>query len=449
MSKKLTTQEFIERAIAVHGNKYDYSKVVYVDNKTKVCIVCPVHGDFWQTPSSHLTGKGCKMCGYDIAVKKNTLTKEMFIERSIETHGNKYDYSKVIYTNILTKVCIICPEHGDFFQRPNDHINGKGCPICGNERKRIARTNTTKDFVQRASEIHDNKYNYSKSVYVNNRTPLCIICPNHGEFWQSPSSHLMGRGCPICSDTRLNTGIFIERAKKIHDDKYEYPRAIYIGSNEKVIVTCKEHGDFIIRASAHLEGEGCSQCAKKHLWDNRNEERFTKDTFLLRAYKKWGNLYDYSLVSDDINSHSNVDIICKTHGIFQKSVTNHLVLEQGCPCCALSKGEERTAKFLSNNHILFVRQYKISNNNLFCTNKDLFCDFFIPSLNAIIEYNGIQHYESVDYFGGQEAFERQQERDMALRQYCKEHKIKLIEIPYTEYDNIEALLKKELKIKVK
>ena len=118
MSKKFTREEFIRRAKEVHGDKYDYSKLEYVDTKTKVCIICPEHGVFWKFPYDHLGGGGCPKC--------SAYGKEEFIQKAREVHGDKYDYSKVNYVNSYTKVCIICPEHGEFWQKPNSHINGSG-----------------------------------------------------------------------------------------------------------------------------------------------------------------------------------------------------------------------------------------------------------------------------------------------------------------------------------
>ena len=114
MSKKKTKEEFIKEATEKHGDKYDYSNVNYVNNRTKVCIICQEHGEFWQTPSKHLIGRGCHKCKGDKNREMETLTTEIFIKKSREKHGDKYDYSKVDYVNGRTKVCIICPEHGEF-----------------------------------------------------------------------------------------------------------------------------------------------------------------------------------------------------------------------------------------------------------------------------------------------------------------------------------------------
>ena len=142
--------EFIEKAKKVHGEKYDYSKVEYVNSKTKVCIICPEHGEFWQTPSEHLNGCGCKKCASDKLQKKFQLSKQQFVSKSLKVHGDKYDYSKAEYVNNRTKVCIICPEHGEFWQTPNSHLNGNGCPLCGNEERAKVKKSNTDDFIIKA-----------------------------------------------------------------------------------------------------------------------------------------------------------------------------------------------------------------------------------------------------------------------------------------------------------
>ena len=120
---------------------------------------------------------------------------------------------------------------------------------------------------------------------------------------------------------------------------------------------------------------------------------------------------------------------------------------QGCPRCRNSKGEEKIELFLSSQNIDYIPEYKVLNEDLFCSNKKMFIDFYLPDFKVAIEYNGIQHYTAREHFGGGLQLKQQKERDIALKQYCKEHKIRLIEIPYTEFDNIEEILSKELNIK--
>lgn len=198
MSKKLTKEEFIEKAQKVHGGKFDYSKVKYTDNATKVCIICPVHGEFYQTPRGHLNGKGCCKCGIKKRSESRLSNTEEFVRKANAIHGNKYDYSKVKYKRGHENVCIICPEHGEFLQTPHNHLSGSSCPECGINNAAKLRTKSIVDFISKANVVHENKYDYSKAEYINNHTKICIICPIHGEFWQMPPSHLNGHGCPKC-----------------------------------------------------------------------------------------------------------------------------------------------------------------------------------------------------------------------------------------------------------
>ena len=203
--EKTKNEIFIEKAKKVHGDKYDYSKVEYVNAKTKVCIICPEHGEFWQTPNTHLSGKGCIHCGNASSAKKRKTNIEEFIKKSNIVHNNKYIYTAINYINNKTKIRIICPEHGEFWQRPDHHLMGCGCPKCMITRIRNILTSNNEEFIEKANKIHKNKYDYSKSNYVNNRTKICIVCPEHGEFWQSPDKHLMMEGCPKCSHKTSKT----------------------------------------------------------------------------------------------------------------------------------------------------------------------------------------------------------------------------------------------------
>ena len=229
-NKTLTSEEFIEKAKQIHGEKYDYSKVEYVNANTKVCVICPIHGEFWIAPHNHLRERGCPICRtrkyinnvYEPKnkklIKKHTL--KSFIEKAKQIHGEKYDYSKVEYVDNKTKVCIICPIHGEFWIRPDNFLNGQGCKKCSDlirfENKKVYQ----EDWIKAADELHHHKYDYSKINYINANTKVCIICPEHGEFWQKPASHMQGRGCPICNESVLEREIitFLEN----ENIKYEY-----------------------------------------------------------------------------------------------------------------------------------------------------------------------------------------------------------------------------------
>ncbi len=160
--KRKTNTKFIEECKQIHGDKYDYSKVNYVNARTKVCIICPVHGEFWQLPSLHIGQKcGCPLCNGTF--KK---TKTMFVEEARKVHGDKYDYSKVNYVNNSIKVCIICPEHGEFWQTASGHLRGRGCPKCGLKSIAEKKLLTTEEFIKRSKKIHSDEYDYSKVHYI-------------------------------------------------------------------------------------------------------------------------------------------------------------------------------------------------------------------------------------------------------------------------------------------
>lgn len=191
--KPLTKEQFIEKANLIHNFKYDYTKVIYKDYATKVCIICPEHGEFWQTPGNHLKGVGCPECGKIKSGAKHRTSQENFINKAKKIHGDRYDYTKVKYNGSHSKVCIICPEHGEFWQTPAVHLAGYGCAKCSNAYKP-----TTEEWVAKAKVVHEEAYDYSKVEYKTAKDRVCIICPKHGEFWQLPTNHMAGQGCPKC-----------------------------------------------------------------------------------------------------------------------------------------------------------------------------------------------------------------------------------------------------------
>lgn len=203
--KKLTTEEFIEKAIRIHGNKYDYSKVDYQKTDIKVCIICPIHGEFWQIPSNHIHKthpKGCPKCGSESRIIKNTfINQETFISK-LKKHHPEYDYSITKYFNIDSNFEYICPKHGKQIGHTGSaYYHGTGCPLCARDQQAKRQTLTSQEFIERSNIIHNYKYDYSKVNYVNYSTPVIIICPIHGEFNQVPDYHLHGNGCPKCKES--------------------------------------------------------------------------------------------------------------------------------------------------------------------------------------------------------------------------------------------------------
>lgn len=195
-----SSNNFLLKAIEIHGELYDYSLVKYTISHSKVNIVCKEHGIFSQKPYKHLSGQGCPKCSYVLRGKTKSSNVHNFITKAKEKHGDKYDYSLVDYTNNSTKVKIICKEHGIFIQTPHSHLRGNGCQKCGYLSNSNKFKYSTQEFINKSKEVHGEQYEYSEIVYVNSVTKVNIICKKHGVFQQRPSAHLKGHGCKICNN---------------------------------------------------------------------------------------------------------------------------------------------------------------------------------------------------------------------------------------------------------
>ena len=336
MSWQSNTKNFIEKAKKVHGDKYDYSLVCYQKSSKKVKIICSKHGEFEQSPNAHLSNKGCSKCR-----GSNT---DKFVEKAKKIHGDKYDYSLVDYKHNRIKIKIICNIHGAFYQEPNCHLNGCGCQKCG-------KCSTTNEFIKNSKEKHGNKYDYSLVDYKDSITPVKIICKKHGIFKQKPVIHL-NCNCPKCSKEKSKSSNkeFINKAKKVHGDKYDYSLVDYNGARDKV------------------------------------------------------------------------KIICPIHGMFEQTPDNHK-RGKGCPICKESYGEKKIRMFLKNNKINYTRQHNFENCKY---ERLLHFDFYLIDLNICIEYDGEQHINEKHYFNTKNNFEKSQIRDKIKTDYCLSNNIELI-----------------------
>ncbi len=296
----------------------------------------------------------------------------------------------------------------------------------------MAKRLTTEEFIQKARKVHEDLYDYSLVDYKNNRTKVEIICKEHGIFEQIPYNHLGLSDCPKCSDKTLTTEEFIKKARKVHGDLYGYSLVDYKDFHTNVKIICKRHGTFEQLPSNHLYKKGCLICGF-----NRRvlKRKSTTEEFIQKAKKVHEDLYDYSLV-DYKNKYTKVKIICKKHGIFEQTPGHHLS-GKGCPTCKTSKGELKIRKYFEKNDIKYETQKTFED----CLDKrKLRFDFYLPDNNILVEYDGMQHFNPVIYWGGQNAYIKRQKRDNIKAEYAKENGIKLLRIPYTEYDRIGEIL---------
>lgn len=264
MSKHVETADFIKRARDVHGDRYSYEKVTYVAAITKVIIICREHGEFKQTPANHCSGRGCHYCGGN-----KPLTLNKFVERASKIHSNRYDYSQVKFKNVESIVVIVCPDHGSFSQRIMSHLKGYGCDRCGRINVAKKLRHSKQRFLEDAKKAHGNRYDYSQIKYINALTKITILCSAHGAFKQKPASHIRNVGCPKCGDESTaikrtrTTDDFVQEAKEVHGDLYDYSNVHYKSSHEKVKIGCVVHGFFWQSPVNHVKGNqsGCPGCA--------------------------------------------------------------------------------------------------------------------------------------------------------------------------------------------
>lgn len=307
-------------------------------------------------------------------VMPKLFTQEDFLLKAKLIHGDRYDYSMAFYDGVDKDVIIICRKHGKFYQTPYRHINRKhGCRKCSEEKSSINLSFTTEQFLERAKKIHGNKYDYSLVRYINSHKKIKIICNKHGIFEQSPYHHLNSHGCEKCGfiksgiNQRLGVAGFKKCAIEVHGYKYIYDKVKYVDNKTSVEIICPKHGSFYQRPDSHLNGRGCSLCNVK------------------------------------------------------------------------SKGEEKIKLFLNSFNIKSINNYYISDRVF---GSHLF-DFYIQSKNVLIEYNGIQHYKPVKFFGGELALKKRQLKDKDKSFIAEKLGIKLIVIPYWE-KNIEQIIRDHL-----
>ena len=403
MSDYLKTEDFNRKAKLIGDNKdlYGYSNVEYINAKTKVKIFCNFHKEYFeQTPNHHLSKRGCYKCGRITSANKQRGNAEDFIENAILKHGDKFDYSLVVYVVSNSKVKITCKIHNKVFeQTPNNHLWGYDCCTeCVNEKMSLHFRDTTETFIEKAKIIHGDLYGYSKVIYGNNAHDVVnIFCNFHKEYFeQTPNNHLNGQGCPSCGrinssiKQRSNTEEFIENAILIHGYLYDYSKSIYgNNNNENIIIICiKCNIEFEQTPTNHLSGKGCSECGRI---SSSIKQRSNTEEFIEKAILIHGNKYGYKFV-DYVNNSTNVKIECHIHGhgIFEQTPANHLK-RTGCPLC-INKTEGIVYEKIKQLYPSIITQFKQE----WCKNiRCLPFDFCIPEYKIIIELDGPQHFKQI------------------------------------------------------
>jgi len=409
--RKLEINNVLKKFKEIHNITYDYSKFIYYGYKEKSIIICNIHGEFLQSPAKHLAGQGCKICNsrYSIEEIKSKL---------YEIHQNKYEF---IFNDLIvdtsSKIKIKC-SHGIKEMKIRYLLQGQGCIYCKGKKWKES------DLRIKLSKIHsDLIYNdgFMIGKYLN------VICKEHGNFNIKKDRHLSGQGCPKCSKRKkYDNNFFIDSITKNFKELYSYDNCFFKSFSEKVIITCKKHGDFESYPSYLLNGNGCSLC--------RNENNsYSQEEFLEKCIEKHPEI-DHSILNYK-GTNSKIKLICKKHGIFEQKAGYYLNYSKGCKYCNETKGEKQIRMYLENKKLEYKQQYK---------NYGFIFDFFIPSHNTYIEFNGRQHYEPIEFFGGSVSYNKQLLKDKLKDEILKDKNIKLIKIGYWQMSKIDTILKKEL-----
>lgn len=282
------------------------------------------------------------------------LNLEIFLQNCKRIHGDKYDYSLVNYIHHLIKVKIICPIHGEFEQKPARHLSSKtGCRKCSN----ASINSNSLEFIKKSKIIHKDKYSYNKVNYVKSSMKVEIFCKTHNEyFYQVPSSHLSGNGCPKCAGRCYNFQDFLNKVNKVHNNKYIYKEFEYKTGKEKIEIFCKIHGIFYQRINSHCDGRGCSKCKhevirkiqskkpngwgieswEKHAEMSKNFDGFK--VYILRCWSEEEEFYKigrtFKKIEERFNSKKvmpyNYEIVKMINGTAKEIFDLELKLKQEC-----------------------------------------------------------------------------------------------------------------------
>lgn len=310
MARRCTREEVIARFKEVHGEAYDYSEVVYVNAKTKVKIWCKSCQEYFlQEPSAHKWGKGCAICGAKKGQQNKRLTQDQVIEQFKKIYGDKYSYDDIVYEGPKSKLKIYCNTcKGYFWQVSESHKYGCGCPLCKNKRVAKKKTLSQKEVIEQFKEVHRDKYDYSDVEYEHTNKEVKIWCKKcNSYFFQKPSNHKVGRGCPTCGfksryiKMKTPQEDVIKRFKEVHGNRYIYDFVNYKGRNEKILILCRQCGLFEADVSSHYSGSGCPTCNPQLFSPSDYGERFKKAiVYILRIFSGSESFYKVGITSSNI-----------------------------------------------------------------------------------------------------------------------------------------------------
>lgn len=453
--KRKTHEQFIKEVYDLVGDEYTILGQ-YVNNKTKIlirhnCEECEKY-EFYMTPDAFVNkGSRCRKCSNRSASLKNSKPHEQAVREIMKVLGDEYEVLSK-YKNSNTKLKIKHNACGNIYEATfHTILKGRGCPKCRQEQKFKIKTKSHEDFIRKVKEKFGDEFEILEE-YKGRRVPIKIQHKTCGHTRSVTPDVFMRSvvGCPKCaieyrSQKRITKfNVFLEQLKDIYGDEIYIYEDTYKDMNKSVKAKHVINGKiFYTTPYLLLKGHLYKEYGIKKRAD---AQRWTTEEFKNKVY---------SLVQDEYTvlgkyTGANNKILMKHNKCnYEYEVTPSKFINAGrrCPRCRESKGEKAISQFLDKLHVNYQPQFSFED----CRNKEpLPFDFAIfdndDNIMCLIEYQGEHHYEIVEHFGGKEKFQIQQKRDEIKRQYCRLNNIKLVEIPYWEFDNIEKILNKELHI---
>lgn len=362
---KYNTAWFINKAVNVHGDRYDYSIVDYKNSITKIKIICNTHGIFEQLPNDHTSHKnGCPTCGKESQIKKVTLSQDEIICSFNKVWNYEYDYSKFLYSGTFGKSTIICNKHGEFKKSATAHLNKQGCGKCVKENIKYIKNGkevvhlTESVFLEKADKLHNSRFDYKYIRYVDSNTKINIRCKKHDSiFQQTPLLHVRGKGgCPKCkadSTTKAflkDLDYFKTKSNEVHLDYYDYSESVYKGNKIKLKIGCPLHGIFEQKPNDHIGGHGCKKCGQKGSTYNitkaeRNKEDWIQiqtTLYFLEFKSEFENYLKIGITNEKDLRHSVLERVTKCEivdslildiDLYNAVIIEQTIIKENKDCC--------------------------------------------------------------------------------------------------------------------
>ena len=433
-NRRKTHEQYVEEVKIKNPNVTVLEK--YIDAKTKILHKCNICGKEWDAaPTNILKGHGCKSCSLKETFKNNPKTQvtlrkshEQYVEELNNANPNIEILDKYITTEHKNHFrCKICGY--EWYGKPSEYLRGKGCYKCGKKRMSEKLKYTHKEFIKKLKEVNESIEVLGE--YTDSKTKIACRCKiDNNEFYAIPSSLLAGHGCPECYRKKqtLEENDFL---KRINEQNLNIEILTpYTKVTSDYQCRCKTCGHiWYANGSSIIQGRvGCKECYRRN--KTLTHEEFVKEISEINS--------DIEIIGEYIKSTIPIKCKCKICGHIWETRSSNLHYT-GCPACKISHGERLIKTFLENNKISFCCQKKYK-TLLGINGKKLSYDFYLPEYNLLIEFQGKQHEQPIEYFGGEEKFKVQQEHDRRKREYAKLHNINLLEIWYYDINNIKKIL---------